>query len=78
LLRNISRRLERLERRFLPAINPFSIKIVYVDSDGVVESTFLMEPGKRGWTNLDGEQDNTGRVPTPHPTRSRSATIEKL
>jgi len=42
--------------------------IHYVDREKRVTSTLLMESGKRVWTNLEGEQDNTSRPPRPDPT----------
>jgi hypothetical protein len=65
VIRNISRRLERLERRFLPA--PISIRIVYVDSQRRVTSTRLVECGTRVQANLNDENDDDGRTTTPDP-----------
>jgi hypothetical protein len=45
-MRNIVRRIERLERRVVEAEDVLSMRIDFVSTEGVVISTLLMETGK--------------------------------
>ena len=53
MVRSISRRLERLEKRVLPGSDSFSVTIHFVHPEKGVTSTLLMESGKRVWTRLE-------------------------
>jgi hypothetical protein len=60
-MRNILRRLDRLEARVCPAWERLSIMIHFVDPEKGVTSTLQLGPGKeRVWTNLQaGQEDAT-------------------
>jgi hypothetical protein len=53
LVRNISRRLERLEARVRSTSDSFSVMIHFVHPEKGVTSTLLMESGKQVWTNVE-------------------------
>jgi hypothetical protein len=64
MVKDISRRLKRLEARAWP--DSFSFMIHFINRDNRVTSTLLMEAGKpQVWTHLEGEPEDAGRPPTP-------------
>jgi hypothetical protein len=55
----MARRLERIERRVLPASESLSVTIHFVAPGKGVTSTLLMESGKRVWTRFEAAPDLT-------------------
>ena len=54
MIRAVSRRLERLETRFVPINTPEPRIIEFVDADGTVTGSVVLHPGgKSTWTAFE-------------------------
>ena len=65
LIKNIARRLERLEARARSAQDPISILIHFVNAEKRVTSTLLIKSGKQVWTESGEANENVSPPPTP-------------